>query len=159
MITSPQNDIPLPEDIKKKYDAAKNAVTMAEAEVARLRDLRISEEVTIVELNKQIKYAEEQHNEIAKKLASLKDKIAENAEKITLQKTEIDSNQTKIEESANILIERENACAEKELAQKNKRIDLDLHEAFLKERMTTIIGKEVAVAAREKKLKEFSETI
>lgn len=159
MLTSPTNEIPLPADIKKSYDNAKNAVTLAEAEVIRLRDLRISEEVTIVELNKQIVFANEQITKINAKLTfsevelvTLTNQNASIAAEISLQRAQK-------EELANSLTERESACVAQESHLADRELALALRTATLEERTVLVEDRESRVKERENKIEEFVTTI
>lgn len=159
MLTTPTNDIPMPEDIKRQYDNAKNAVTLAEAEVIRLRDLRISEEVTIVELGKQKKYAEEQLNAVLANLAFNEAEVARLEHRIASLTSEIELGQAQKEELANSLIERENACKSQESHLADRELALALRIATLEERIVLVENREVEVKEKENNIKNFVATL
>ena len=76
MLVSPAQDLPLPKDMQKALKDAQNAVTLSEAEHRRLVELRISEEMTIVELGKRKTYEEGRLNEVLAELTKTEKLLA-----------------------------------------------------------------------------------
>jgi uncharacterized protein (DUF3084 family) len=154
-VTSPQNDVPLPADIEQAYNKAKNAITLAEAEVARLRDLRVSEETTIVELNKQISWGKQQLQEVndavTKKQKELVALISQ-ANDLASQVLSLKSEKETLTISLN---DRESAVVSREKDVQDKAVSLALKEASLNERTVSVEDRESNVTERENKLKDF----
>ena len=159
MIETPNNPIPLPSDIKVAYDNAKNAVTLAEAEVARLRDLRISEEVTIVELNKQISYTKDQIGLAEATLGYVQNEteVAQNLlTELTEKNATLKAENEAITSDSNIkiagLITKLQELDKKQEQLTEKEKTFSKNESDLTER-------EKNISERETKLKEFLKTI
>lgn len=155
MITTPNNDIPMPADIQASYDAAKNAVTLAEAEVVRLRDLRVAEETTIIELNKQIAYAKEQTDSLQKTIDTSNAELTNLLDQVISARAEIETMRVQKDELTNSLTERENICATKESDVNSRELSVALREASLNEREVLLEDRESNVNTKSDKLKTF----
>lgn len=159
MITQPTNETPLPDDVQKQLTSAYNSITLANAEVTRLRDLRISEEANIVELNKQKVYAQEQLDIVSAKLTSSEEELKKNTDLIAFQTSEIVLQREEKVNLANSLTERENACGAKENDLKNKEVSFALRGASLNERTVLVEDREINVKEKENKIKELCLTL
>lgn len=149
----------LPEDIQKQLTDANNAITLATAEVIRLRDLRVSEETTIVELNKQIVYANEQLNTVNANLAYSEEELKKNTDTIASQTSEIALQREEKTTLANSLTERENAWIEQEKHLADIAVQLNFETSTLKARLMAVENRETEVTERENKIKEFVATL
>jgi len=76
MIISPAHDLPLPSDMQKALNEARNAVTLSEVEHRRLVELRVAEEIKIVELSKRKVYEEEVLQGVLVELSQTQDRLS-----------------------------------------------------------------------------------
>lgn len=159
MINQPTNEIPLPADIQKAYDNARNAVTLAEAEVIRLRDLRITEEATIIELNKQIAWGKEQLSALEVQLEDRQKNLVTLVDTSTSLGAEIDILREEKKTLSESLTERESACIAKEKQLAEYEYSLNARSSDLNTRVESVKKREDEVTEREDKLKNFTSTL
>lgn len=151
----PQSDVVLPEDIKRAVENARNNVTVAEAEVNRLRGLVVSMEYTIGENNKTIKDLED-------KIATLKEQENE----LTLNADILASKAVKAQGDLDVVTEQLDAVNAQikaiEDSIKVKTDQLNEKEAYLNEtgdsllkRADELKNREDAVLVKEKAIEDF----
>lgn len=155
MINQPQEDIALPENLKKAIEKSKNIVTINEAEALRLKSLIVSSEYTVSQLHNQ----EVELNEKIERLSGTLDileaqnKDAEN--KLELKKEEINVLEDKyisikknIDKDIDLLSEETKYIKEEKDYIEKKISELEEIEKDIKNR-------EEVIKTKEDKLKEY----
>lgn len=149
----------LPADIQKQLDNANNAVTLANAEVIRLHDLRLTEETTIIELNKQIMWGKEQVEDVMSSITKLKeDVIFLTTEKNTLV-ADIETRKLTIEEESKSMVEHRDFLNQKQDEAYKMIKELNAKNIELKERETSIEEREIWVTTQITKANTFIKDI
>ncbi len=159
MISTPQEDIVLPEDVKRGIERARNNVTVMEAEYERLKGLVISLQYTVGEAHKEL-------TELNEKVAGLKGVVEQYEVDRVLLMNEVDA---LTKDKALILSEIAGAKSEHEarmegVATRLKAIE-ERESALL--HMTTVLSetsaelttRQNAIEIREEKVKQFAESL
>lgn len=112
MLVSPSAPVPVPSDLVKATNEAKNNITLAEAEYRRLVELQIAKEMDVVELVKRKAYEEDLIAKLTPKVKLLQDEVSELEKKVSYLKDGITAEQVVINSKIKELSEREAKCKE-----------------------------------------------
>lgn len=155
MINQPQEDIKIPENLKKAIENSRNIVTINEAESARLRSLIISSEYTIRQLHNQEVDLDEKIKILTGTLDILEDqkldleKYISDAEK---ELEEVKKNSLKRKEEIELLnIGLDKKDKENELYKK----DLDEKKKEIEDKEKELLERELLIDLKEQKLKDY----
>lgn len=154
-VSQPQADITLPENLQNEINAAKNSITVHNAEIMRLKGIETSLEYQVVELNKQV-------NELTTNVEKQTDDFIAGNMKLDRVKTSLDEAQKALDDVQEKITAKRKELADIEdnqRARESKIVSdtdmLDLALVDLKRRENTVQAREDAVLVRENKIKAF----
>jgi len=155
MITVPENEIVLPNELQIKIEKARNNVTIMEGEFVRLKGLVTAETYTInelakqkAELNNELEGFEARSVAAKNELETVNNQLVVASDKLEKMKAEI-SELTLLEEK----IKERNKENINEINTKNRAIEIKtLHQ---EEKAKELLERENVVIAKEEKFKSF----
>lgn len=159
MIISPESNVALPDKLQASIDAARNNVTILEAEVNRLKGIVTAEQYTISQLTNQKAELNSQLEDIKKlKESGIKEleSITNDAKELTTKLLELNNDANNIKKERvdfdKFVRSKENEISEKSTELFNKDIELNKREEFLAQG-------ESELATKLKKVREISNII
>lgn len=159
MLNTPVQDIKLPDDLEKAIRDAKNTLSLAEAEYQRLKDLRVSEEVTLVQLRKDIVYLEEQNEGLINSITEAENLKQSLSAQNTILSSEIEEkNSEKVKIDSQIL-ERERTIYSKEIEIEERFEEVVVREVSVTEKERQNTEKEAVLNEKLTKISEFADSL
>lgn len=155
MLNQPIPNPIMPDDIQKQYDNAKNILTITQADVNRLRELKNSLEGEIIEKNKQNVYVTEQLGLVMADLGYSEEVLEKLKDSIGEKQNESDQLQRENEVLEKELNTREGLCEIKESDLFSLKEELEKLGIYLEETKTRLNIREVEISEREAKIKEL----
>jgi len=155
MINTPQEDIVLPEDVKRGIERARNSITVMEAEYERLKGLVVSQQYTVGEAHKEL-------TELESKTAHTKKTLEEGESARVLLMNELEELRSRkesydkeylVRESS--LKEREGVSDERERALKNREEEIEVAKQSVSDAMCALELREKSVQEKEDQIKTF----
>lgn len=159
MIQQPTNEAILPEEVAKAVTAARNNVTLMNAEHARLQELIGTQQYQLVEIGKQIEEKGGRLALMADEIVAHEKQLSDLQAQVSIAQEDMQKAKVENEKATTDTIARLNVTVEKEQQIAQKEADLAVRSGELDKRSSAIDTREQAIAEREQKHKDFVATL